>query len=101
MRYKLTEKLNKLESLDIIEKVNGPTNCVSPVIIVPKANNNVRLCVDMRRANSAITRVRYLIPTIYEILQDLNQSKVFSKLDVKWAYHQIALAPDCEILQLL
>ena len=64
LRDKLTEKLNELESLDIIEKVNGPTNWVSPVIIVPKANNDIRLCVDMRRANTAITRVRYPIPTI-------------------------------------
>ena len=48
----------------------------------------------MRRANTAIARVRYPIPMIDEILQDLNQSKVFSQLDVKWAYHQIVLAPD-------
>ena len=54
LRDKLTEKLNELESLDIIEKVNGPTNWVSPVIIVPKANNDIRLCTDMRRANTAI-----------------------------------------------
>ena len=34
---KVTKKLNELESLDIIEKVNGPTIRVSPIIIVPNA----------------------------------------------------------------
>ncbi|CAC5368427.1 unnamed protein product [Mytilus coruscus] len=29
-----------------------------------------------------------------EILQDLNQSKVYSKLDIKWAFHQIELSQD-------
>jgi hypothetical protein len=27
------------------------------------------------------------------ILSDLNQSQIFSKLDIKWAYHQIELDP--------
>ena len=36
LRDKLTEKLNKLELLDIIKKVNGPTNWVSPVLLYPR-----------------------------------------------------------------
>ena len=39
-------------------------------------------------------RERCPIPTIDEVLQDLNQSKFFSKLDLNSAYHQIELAPE-------
>ena len=56
--------------------------------MVPKVNGDIRLCVDMRRANEAVIRERYAIPTIDDILTDLNQSQVF-----KWAYHQIELDP--------
>ena len=42
----------------------------------------------------AVKRERYPIPTNDEVLQDLNQSKFFSKLDVNSAYHQIELAPE-------
>ena len=52
---RLTKKLEELESLDVIEKVEGPSNWVSPVIVVPKSDNDIRLCVDMRRANTAIS----------------------------------------------
>ena len=45
----------------------------------------------MRRANSAIERERYPIPTIEEVLYDLNSSTVFSKLDLKWGFHQVEL----------
>ena len=38
---------------------------------------------DMRRANEAIKRERHPIPTIDEVLLDMNQSTVFSKLDLK------------------
>ena len=53
---------------------------MSQVVVVPKVNGNIRLCVDMRRANEAVIRERYAIPTIVDILTDLNQSQVI-KLD--------------------
>ena len=45
----------------------------------------------MRRANEAIERERHPIPTIEEVLHDLNGSTVFSKLDLKWSFHQVEL----------
>ena len=36
-------------------------------------------------------RERYSIPTVEEILQDLTGACVFSKLDLRWGYHQIEL----------
>ena len=80
--------------MDIIEPVEGPTPWVSPIVVLPKQNDEIRLCVDMRRANEAIIRERYQIPTVDEVLHNLNQSTVFSKLDLKWGYHQLELHPD-------
>ena len=57
----------------------------------PKKDGTVRICVDMRKANQAIKRVRYLIPTVEEISQELNGAKFFSKLDLAQAYHQLEL----------
>ena len=48
----------------------------------------------MRRANEAVERERYPIPTIEEVMQYLNKGKVFSKLDLKWGYHQIELTEE-------
>ena len=45
----------------------------------------------MRRANEAIERERHPIPTIEEVLHNLNGSTVFSKLDLRWGFHQIEL----------
>ncbi len=45
----------------------------------------------MRRANEAIIRERHPIPTVDEVLQTVNQSTVFSKIDLKWGYHQLEL----------
>jgi hypothetical protein len=94
LRGKIEEKLDELLREDIIEKVDGPTPWVNPVVVVPKANGEVRLCVDMRCANKAIISERHPIPTIDEILQDMQEGGVFSKLDLKWGYHQIELSEE-------
>ena len=56
LRGKVEEKINELVSLDIVEPVEGPTSWVNPVVIVPKSKGDIRLCIDMRRANEAILR---------------------------------------------
>ena len=88
LKAKVKDKINELIGMDIIEPVEGPTPWVSPMVVVPKANEDIRLCVDMRCANEAIIRERHPIPTVDEVLQSQNQSTVFSKLDFKWGYHQ-------------
>ena len=81
-RDKLSQTLKEFEELNIIEKTTGPTHWASLVIAVPKSDGDIRLCVDMRKANLAVKRERYPISTIEELLQEMNQSKIFSKLDV-------------------
>ena len=95
LRAKVDSELERLEAEDIIEKVpdTEETPWISPVVIVPKKEDKIRLCVDMRAANKAIKRVCHPIPTVRDISMDLNGAKFFSKLDMSQAYHQLELAP--------
>ena len=94
LRDKLKDKIDEVIGMDIIEPVEVPTSWVSPVVVVLKANEEIRLFVDVRRANEAIISERHPIATVDEVLHSLNQSTVFSKLDLKWGYHQVELDPD-------
>ena len=92
LKDKATRKINELLDLDIIEKVSGPTMWVSPAVFAPKPDkDDERICVDMRRANDAILREKLPIPTLDEVLEELNRSTVFSKLDMNMGFHQIEL----------
>ena len=77
LRAKVDSELNRLQQEDIIEKVpdNDETDWISPVVIVPEQDEQIRLCVDMRAANTAIKRVCHPIPTVRDILLDLNGAK--------------------------
>ena len=54
-----------------------------------KSVGDIKLCVDMRRDNEAITRERFSLPTVDELVECLNFSSVFSKLDLRWDFHLI------------
>ena len=64
---------------------------MSPLVVVLKSDGDIRICINMCRANEAIVRERHPIPMIEKVLYDLNGSTVFSKLDLKWGFHQIEL----------
>lgn len=85
---KLTEALQK----DIIEKVEGPSEWVSPIVVMFKGNGDIRICVDMRRPNEAIQRENYPLPTFDTIMAKLRNAQYFSKLDLSNAYHQLELS---------
>ncbi|MCG8046730.1 MAG: RNase H-like domain-containing protein [Candidatus Thiodiazotropha endolucinida] len=94
MREKVEKELERLESLDIIEKVDGPTDWVSPIVIAPRKNGDIRICVDMRKANEAIKRERHITPTIDDITANLNGAKVFTKIDMNNGFHQCELSQE-------
>ena len=70
LREKVTSKVEDLIAKDIEEQVNGSTSWVSPVVIVRKAVGDIRLCMDMRKANTAIIRARF-IPNFAAIAEPL------------------------------
>lgn len=92
---RIEEKLNMLLMADIIEPVQEYSQWVSPLVAIVKDNGDLRLCVDMRRANEAIRRENHLMPTFDDFLPRLKKAKFFSLLDVKEAFYQVELEESC------
>ena len=92
LKHKVQRKIDELLNLDITEKVSGPITWVSLAVIAPKPKkDDVRICVDMRRVNETIQRTELPIPTVDEVLEEMNGNTVFSKPDMNMGFHQIEL----------
>ena len=64
---RLQDELNRMEELGIIAKVVEPTDWVLPLVVVPKAENKLRICLDPHDLNKAIRREHYQLPIIEDI----------------------------------
>ena len=63
----------------------------APILFVPKKDGSMRLCVDYRGLNKITTKNRYPLPLISELLERLSQAKIYSKLDLRDAYHRMRI----------
>ena len=91
---KVEEELKQMEEAGIIERVTEPTEWCAPMVPVQKSNGKLRICVDLRRLNSAVKRSRFVLPTLEDIAPKLAGAQYFSKLDASSGFWQIPLHPD-------
>ena len=94
MRKRVNEKLREMREDGIIEKVDGATPWLSPLIAIPKKTGDVRLVLDMGVPNTALIRRRVQIPTVDEILRQMEGDKVFTEVDLSQGYLQLTLAEE-------
>ncbi|PIK37110.1 hypothetical protein BSL78_26063 [Apostichopus japonicus] len=81
--------LQDLLTKGIIRESSSPY--ASPIVLVRKKNNDIRLTVDYRLLNSRTVRDQYNIPKIEDTFHSLSGAAWFSCLDLKSGYYQIEM----------
>ena len=95
LKAAIEEEIQRLLDEDIIEEVrNEPSEWLSETVNIPKVGTNkVRICIDMKAANRAVIREKYLMPDVDNIIYKANGMKFFNKIDLNRAFQQIELHP--------
>ena len=91
LKGKFQEEIDRLIGVGVLEKVEEPTKWVSSAVVTAKSNGKVRVCIDPRPLNEALSRSHYPLPVIDDILPELGKARVFSKADLKDGFLQIEL----------
>jgi hypothetical protein len=58
----------------------------APILFVKKKDGSLQMCVDYRGLNKVIIKNRYPLPLISGLLDQLDQTKIYTKLDLRGAY---------------
>jgi len=66
--------------------------CGAPVLFVKKKDRTLRLCVDYRGLNWMTCKDRYPIPLLNDLLDAPRKTRIYSKIDLKSAYHLVRIA---------
>lgn len=83
-----------MESAGITIKIEEPTDWCAGMIIVPKSNGSVRICIYLTKVNEFVECELDMIPAVNKILATMAGMKVFPKLDANNGFWQVKLHPN-------
>ena len=59
----------------MVSRIDTPTNWCAGMVIVPKHNGRVRICVDLTKLNESVKRSRHILPAVDGTLAKLQRAK--------------------------
>ena len=92
-------ELDALERQGIIERHAGPSQWAHPMVVVPKKNGKVRICVDLTRLNRFVRRPHHPLLSPREAVERIPpHAQYFTTFDATHGYHQVELDEESKLL---
>ena len=95
---RVKSELHRMEECGVISRVTEATEWCAPIVPVVKANGQIRICVDLKRLNMCVLRERYILPTMDDLVPQLQGAQVFSRLDAASGFWAVPLDADSQKL---
>lgn len=95
---KVKAELTRMEELGVIARVDEPSDWCAGMVVVPKPNGKVRICVDLTKLNESVEREKHPLPAVDQTLAQLTGAKLFSKLDANSGFWQVELSEESALL---
>ena len=87
-----------MEALGVITYVDQPTDWVSSITYIQKANGELHLCLDPHDLNRAIHHNHHKMPTVEEVTHEFANLHYFTKLNTHHGYWSIVLDEESSLL---
>jgi hypothetical protein len=99
MKHMIEKELDRLEDLEVIQKVTY-SNWGTPIVPVIKSDTTLRLCADYKfTVYKQLCNDNYPIPRIDEFFSKLTGAKHFCTLDIHQAYLHLTMDKESSMIQ--
>jgi hypothetical protein len=89
----LREEIDKMLDQDVIEESDSPW--AAPVVMVPKPDGGLRVCINYRQLNAITIADAYPLPRIEDLLHSAKKTPYMLTMDLRSGYWQISVdSPD-------
>ncbi|GKC93818.1 putative reverse transcriptase domain-containing protein, partial [Tanacetum coccineum] len=83
----LSTQLQELSDNGFIRLSSSPWG--APVLFVKKKDGSFRMCIDYRKLKKLTVKNRYPLSRIDDLFDQLQGSRIYSKIDLRSGYHQL------------
>ena len=98
-RETVKKMLDDMVQQGIIAPVTGPSDWCHPLVVAPKPNGKLRLCVDLTKLNRYVKRPYYPLVTPKDAVANVsNRSRFFTTFDATNGYWQVPLEEESQLL---
>ncbi|MCO5561602.1 hypothetical protein L7F22_015223 [Adiantum nelumboides] len=87
---KIMKKIDKLKEAEFIYEIEH-TDWGSPIVVVPKKNGKLRVCVNLKKVNAATIRDNYPLHITDHVIEREAGREAYSFLDGFLGYNQLAI----------
>lgn len=99
--YQRSRRLSVPEKIEVERQVSewlrdgivkpSSSEFASLIVLVPKKDGTIRVCCDFRKINKQIVKDRFPLPLIEDVLDGLQDAKVFSTIDLKNGFFHVPI----------
>ena len=87
---KIKEEIDKLLAAKFIYEIEH-TDWVSPIVVVPKNNGKLQVCVNLKKVNVVTIRDNYPFPITDHVIERVARKEAYSFLDGFFGLKQVSI----------
>ena len=91
IKDKVDALLDDMLAAGILRICDKPTHIVSNLIVTPKKNSDLRVCLDLRTVNSQVLRIPYQLEPLHSVFQSFHKAKYTTSIDLSNSYFSCAI----------
>ncbi|GFX15690.1 retrovirus-related Pol polyprotein from transposon 17.6 [Trichonephila clavipes] len=92
-RQEVNKQIEEWLNEDIIRL--SSSEYASPIVMVKKKDGSSRMCIDYRKLNQKLMKHKFPLPLIEDVLDTLQEAKVYSTLNLRNGFFHVDVDEDC------